>query len=140
MLLLRGAKIPAWPWPVYPALGLMAIALHWWSVPLPASLIVGVGLLALLVNVLEQAPQMIKSILSCYPLRQFGLWSFSIYLWQQPFYLAQHRDNLPNWQACGMAISAGIASYYLLEKPLRRYLNSRWAKEPPSGINAAPAS
>jgi peptidoglycan/LPS O-acetylase OafA/YrhL len=131
VLLLNNRKIPTLPLLCYPGLGLIALASRWWSVPLPVTMIVGVGALALLINLLAMAPQPIRSALAFYPLRKFGLWSFSIYLWQQPFYLAHYRDGMPGWLALTLAVSAGIASYYLIEKPVRAYLNRGWAKAAP---------
>lgn len=129
LLLFGERKIPELPAITYPALALIGMGLHWWSVPFPIMMIFGVGALALLINLLAQAPKAIKSALSFYPLRKFGIWSFSIYLWQQPFYLAHSRHDMPSWIACTLAVAAGIGSYYLLEKPARNYLNKRWAKE-----------
>jgi peptidoglycan/LPS O-acetylase OafA/YrhL len=129
LLLFDGRRIPRLPLAAYPGLALIALMLRWWSVPLPVTVIVGVGALALLINSLEGAPQAVKSALSFYPLRKIGDWSFSIYLWQQPFYLAHHRSGLPAALAAALAICAGICSYYLIEKPMRNYLNAIWNKQ-----------
>jgi peptidoglycan/LPS O-acetylase OafA/YrhL len=139
LLLLHNRKIPTMPLLCYPGLGLIALALRWWSEPLPVSMIFGVGALALLINLLAKAPQPIRSALAFYPLRKFGLWSFSIYLWQQPFYLAHYRDGMPGWLAVTLAVSAGITSYYLIEKPIRGYLNRGWAKAAPLSVAAGGA-
>ncbi|MDB5989734.1 MAG: Acyltransferase [Herbaspirillum sp.] len=127
MLALQKWKIPKLPFLVYPLMGILALGLHWWSIPLPLSMIFGVGILALLVNLLHEAPPLIKAILSFLPLRKFGIWSFSLYVWQQPFYLAHYRDGMSSGHAISLAFCAGVTSYYLLENPIRRYLNSRWA-------------
>lgn len=55
--------------------------LPWWS-----HLIVSPLLLAIAVNHLADAPPWLHKLLSRPLLRSLGLWSFSIYLWQQPFY------------------------------------------------------
>jgi peptidoglycan/LPS O-acetylase OafA/YrhL len=127
MLALQKWKIPTLPFLAYPLMGILALGLHWWSMPLPLSMIFGVGILALLVNLLHEAPPLIKAILSFLPLRKFGLWSFSLYVWQQPFYLAHYRNGMSSGHAISLALCAGVASYYLLENPMRKYLNSRWA-------------
>jgi len=44
-------------------------------------------LLAFAINHLSEACQGIKDILSFKPLRLIGIWSYSVYLWQQPFYI-----------------------------------------------------
>ncbi len=56
-----------------------------------------------------------------------GLWSFSIYLWQQPFFLAVDHHNLPTPWALLMALGAGLIAFYGLEQPVRRTLNRVWA-------------
>ncbi len=129
LLILNNRKIPRLPLPAYPALILLGIALHWWSVPSPVRTIFGVGVLALTINLLAEAPQSMKAALSIPPLRHVGIRSFSLYLWQQPFYLLHYRDGMPSWMALGFAIAAGVASFHLIENPVRLYLNSRWARE-----------
>lgn len=125
----RGQAMPKLWLPVLPVLVAIGFAMHWWSVPAPIRTVLGVGAFALAVNLLEGAPRLIHRALSLRPLRQLGLWSFSIYLWQQPFYLAVARDGLSPLLGAGMAIVAGIASFYLLENPARRYLNRKWARD-----------
>jgi peptidoglycan/LPS O-acetylase OafA/YrhL len=131
LLVLRRRALPrlAWiGWIASPALLGAGLVLHWWSVPLPVRTIAGVGLFALAVNLLGQAPAPVKALLSLRPLRQAGTWSYSIYLWQQPFYLAQHRAGVPAWLALALGVGAGIASFYLVEQPARAWLNARWGR------------
>ncbi len=104
------------------------ILLHWWSVPSPLGRTVGVGLFALAVNLLPQAPDAIKQVFSLKPLKMMGLWSFSIYLWQQPFYLYVHKNGMSGLLAVSLAISCGIASFYILENPARLYINRVWGR------------
>lgn len=63
-------------------------------------------------------------LLSAGPLRHAGLWSYSIYLWQQPFSAKPAEYGLdvapwflsfPLWALS--AVGAGILSYYLIERP-----------------------
>jgi peptidoglycan/LPS O-acetylase OafA/YrhL len=128
LLATRGRKIPRLAFPVVPALIVFGFALHWWSVPAPIRTVLGVGAFALAVNLLEGAPQVMQRALSCGPLRKLGLWSFSIYLWQQPFYLYVNREGMSPFIGVGLAMVAGIASFYLLEDPARRYLNRKWTQ------------
>ena len=124
-----------------PALMGFGLAMHWWSIPAPVRTFVGVGAFALAVNLLHRAPAMLHAALSFAPLRQLGLWSFSIYLWQQPFYLAIHRADMPRPLALGCAVLAGVASFDLIEKPARAYLNRKWAGAPaaePLGVALPP--
>jgi peptidoglycan/LPS O-acetylase OafA/YrhL len=116
-------QIPKWLAACSPLLAFIGILCHWWKFPLPVRTTIGVGLLALSVNLLFDAPKWIQTLLSLKPLRMLGLWSFSIYLWQQPFYLQGHRNGLSGWLALCYSLAAGIASFYLIEQPCRRYLN-----------------
>lgn len=124
------------PWSVV-ALALVGFAAHWWSVPLPLKLALGTGAFALAVNMVDRAPAWVTWMLSLAPLRQLGLWSFSLYLWQQPFYLLVWHHGMPAWQGMLLALASGIAAYYLLEKPARGWLNRRWGA--PDRKHAKPA-
>jgi peptidoglycan/LPS O-acetylase OafA/YrhL len=125
------------PASVFPALIGFGLAMHWWSVPAPVRTFVGVSAFALAINLLDRAPKIVQSALSFRPLRQLGLWSFSIYIWQQPFYLYVHRHGMPGFFGLGCAVLAGIASFYLLERPARAYLNRRWTGTIPSTAQEA---
>jgi peptidoglycan/LPS O-acetylase OafA/YrhL len=127
LLLLRHRAVTPLPMLVVPSLLAAGMALHWWSVPAPIQTIVGTGAFALAINLLGRAPVALHAMLSFRPLRQLGLWSFSIYLWQQPFYLLTHRAGLSPVLGLGLALLAGMASFYLLERPMRAYLNARWS-------------
>jgi peptidoglycan/LPS O-acetylase OafA/YrhL len=123
LLLLRNRQLPVLPWPLFPIMLGAGIALHWWSIAAPIRTFLGVGLFALAINLLRGAPTVIKSVLSMRLLRQLGIWSFSIYLWQQPFYLAAHHNELAPLMALVLAIAVGIFSFYFIEQPIRAYLN-----------------
>lgn len=131
MLMFRRVGTPTLPTVGYLAMAVFAMAMHWWSVPGPIRTVVGVGALALLVNLLVASPPIVKSLLSFRPLCMLGSWSFSIYVWQQPFYLYGRRGDLPIWLAFALAIGAGLVSFHLIEKPFRDYLNRTWASPPP---------
>ncbi len=82
-------------------------------------------LLAFTVNHLGDAPAAMRRALSMRPLRYLGKWSYSIYLWQQPF--AQFRSHHHLGSAIVMvALFLGISSFYLIEDPMREWLNSKW--------------
>jgi peptidoglycan/LPS O-acetylase OafA/YrhL len=85
--------------------------------------------MALMVNCLSTAPAVIKAILSAAPLRMLGLWSYSIYIWQQPFYLNSRNGGLSTWLAVMLALLSGLFSFYAVEKPCRQYLNRIWRKQ-----------
>jgi peptidoglycan/LPS O-acetylase OafA/YrhL len=130
-------KIPALPAPACPLLLLAGIALHWWSVPMPVRTVVGVGLFALALNLMPAAPAAVKRLLEFKPLTRMGTWSFSIYLWQQPFYIAAGKyDLLPEYVAAPIAVGCGIASFYLVERPARAYLNRVWGRRDAANLGS----
>lgn len=58
------------------------------------------------------------------PLRKLGLWSYSIYLWQEPFQvLAFHRSAPILALSCAGGAAAGIASFRYIENPARKAIN-----------------
>lgn len=124
VLLFQKVKIPTLPALFYSAIILLGLACYWWSMPLPVRGFIGVGLFAIAVNLLPTAPSIVKNVLSFAPLKILGRFSFSIYLWQQIFYL----KDLPPWLGLNLAIMSGVTSYFLIEKPARLYLNTRAAK------------
>ncbi|MES2017945.1 MAG: acyltransferase [Pseudomonadota bacterium] len=123
-----------WPMLAWVALFAGGVALHCWSVPAPVRTLAGVGALALAISLLADAPAALQTAMSVKPLRLLGMCSFSIYLWQQPFYLwSRHHD---------LALLAGVASFYLVERPLRAWLTLSSAGSPfaslPGASGAAP--
>ena len=107
--------------------------MHWWSAPLAIQRLLGAGCFAAAICALYSRPGALGALLSWMPLRKLGQWSFSIYLWQQPFYLAAHDDSVRGRMlALALAIGCGLASYFLVERPARAYLNTHWG----SGGNA----
>ena len=72
---------------------------------------------------LEASPMAMR-ILSIPALTYVGLISYSLYLWQQPFYkLAVTCQSL--WPLLP-AIGCSLASFYLIERPARNWLNRNW--------------
>lgn len=88
--------------------------------------------LAYVVNHLVDLPQFGKRILEFKPLRMMGIFSFSVYLWQQPFYefQVQHHNFVLSVVSLVAAISVGVASFYFIESPARRMLNSMGKPRP----------
>lgn len=86
---------------------------------------------ALAVATIDAAPAWLRQLLSLGPVRQIGLWSFSLYLWQQPFY--KLLPYAPRSAMVVAAITCGLVSFYLVEQPLRRLLNRRWRKHAEQG-------
>ncbi len=137
LLHFQGRKIPSLNVPLYGGLFLFGIVLHWWSVPGLLRTLFGIGALALAVNLLDHAPRLMQKALEWYPLRQLGLWSFSLYLWQQPFYMAMHRHEISAPLGLALGLLCGLASFYLVENPARLYLNNRWDAPRPAAASAA---
>jgi len=111
--------------PLWLALG---IAAHWWSVAPPLRLVIGCGAFALALNSLPRAPVAFIRLFELAPLRQLGVWSFSLYLWQQPFYQLVHRAGMHPVLGLGLSLLVGACAYYLVEKPARAWLNARWSR------------
>lgn len=117
-------RLPAWSAPL---LVLAGIALHWWSVPPLLQRLLGTGCFIAALGVLSFGRGWFARLLCLAPLRQLGLWSYSLYLWQQPFYLWRHADPaMPAALACALAIGCGLISYYGVERPARNWLNRHW--------------
>jgi peptidoglycan/LPS O-acetylase OafA/YrhL len=84
-------------------------------------------LAALAVNHAHEFPQLVRSLLSHQVLRWFGTCSFSIYLWQNPFYsFTKELGMTEKIAGLALSIAVGALSYYCVESPLRRYLNRWW--------------
>lgn len=86
-------------------------------------------LLAFTVNHLDSIPAILKTWLSSQPLRLLGVWSYSVYLWQQLFFF--YRPQVLDGMLGGVlmligSIALGVFSFYVLESPVREYLNKRW--------------
>lgn len=84
-------------------------------------------ILAWCVNALDVAPKAIKDALSVRPLVLVGLISFSLYLWQQPFYAAagpfREKGEIYVVALVVAAFCCAIGSYLVIERPARRILN-----------------
>jgi peptidoglycan/LPS O-acetylase OafA/YrhL len=126
LLLFHGSGPRAVHWIVIAALVAFGLSMHWWRVAPPARTFLGVTALAAALNLLERAPVWVRAMLSFRALRQIGIWSFSIYVWQQPFYMAVDAGRMSALAGIGCALLAGMASFYLVERPARSWLNRKW--------------
>jgi peptidoglycan/LPS O-acetylase OafA/YrhL len=112
------------PWMSPLALG-VAAALSLSTVPLSVAYTLGTLCLAVSVCTLDVAAPWVRRLFSARPIVLAGLLSYSIYLWQQPFYKFALGGS--PWSAGGLliaAIGAGALSFYVLESPARRWLNA----------------
>lgn len=80
-------------------------------------------LLSFTVNHLSETYEPVLKMLSYRPLRLLGLWSYSLYLWQQPFFV--YRTKFYPGFLLVPALIIGVASFYLYENPIRQWLNKR---------------
>lgn len=55
-----------------------------------------------------------------------GLWSDSLYLWQQPFYKFVDERGSEAVPILAAVFACALASYYIVEKPARGWLNRNW--------------
>jgi peptidoglycan/LPS O-acetylase OafA/YrhL len=112
--------LPAFAVPLLVVLGISA---YWWRVVPPATLVIGCSAFALALNLLDRSPGLFRTLLECRLLRQFGVWSYSLYLWQQPFYMLAKREGLPAPLGLACTLAVGIGAFYLVENPARLWLN-----------------
>jgi peptidoglycan/LPS O-acetylase OafA/YrhL len=120
-----GAPVPtaAAAWVTPAAVVLAAVCFTWPAYPI-LQITLGPLLLAVAVNYLDCAPALLHRGLSLRPLRWFGICSFSLYIWQQPFYDAYLHGNLQRQVAGVLALIVASVAFYLYEDPVRRRLNN----------------
>jgi len=128
-LLARQYKISVPPL-LPPACVILAVLCYANAAPLWLVFSVSPILLAVAVNHLQDMPAFLGSVLSSSVIRHFGMWSYSIYLWQQIFY--QYAWAVPGGKFTALLLSVitGLLSYYLLEQPVRKAINNRWSAQP----------
>lgn len=138
LLLLCGAgrKQTRLPALALAALMVLGVGAHWWGVPPPFRMLVGCGAFALALNHLHRAPGTLHRLLEWKPLRQLGVWSFSIYLWQQPFYMLVHREGMHPALGLALGLVTGVIAFHTVEQPARTWLNRRWSKPAPQAAGA----
>jgi peptidoglycan/LPS O-acetylase OafA/YrhL len=82
--------------------------------------------LAFSVVCIDRFPGLLRQLLALKPLRWFGVCSFSLYLWQQPFFLSTLTEGTSRALAFGMSMLVGTVSFYFLEDPIRKAINKAW--------------
>ncbi|MEF0941968.1 acyltransferase family protein [Rhizobium sp. BR 362] len=65
-------------------------------------------------------------------LRFVGQCSFSIYLWQEPFFKLTGLGVVPPVFLLVLGIACGVASYYLIERPLRARFSAMLSRQAPT--------
>ncbi len=97
-------------------------------------------LLAFAVNHLGETYEAVKKALSTKALCQIGIISYSIYLWQQPFYYYGVKFDIA-FPFAGpilliVAVAVGYVSFKVIENPSRSYLNGRLQKRKERAVAA----
>lgn len=95
-------------------------------VPTPIHYVLAVPLLALAVNTLDFSGATLTRLLSSRPMVMLGLWSYSLYLWQQPFYKFVDEKGSAAMPMLAAVFACALCSYYIVEKPTRSWLNRNW--------------
>ncbi|WP_234178809.1 acyltransferase family protein [Sphingopyxis sp. NFH-91] len=112
-------------WLPLPCVGLTIVLFY--LTPIEVHYTASAILLAVAVVTLDYAPMSLRKFLSMRAFTTFGMLSYSIYLWQQPFYLVQAGASF--WFAMlPAAMVAGAFSYLIVERPSRHWLNSWFAQ------------
>jgi peptidoglycan/LPS O-acetylase OafA/YrhL len=146
LLLAFRRRRPALPGLCVPLLAGLGMCAYWWRCPPPVTLVIGTGAFALALNLLDRSPRLFRAILEFRPLRQLGIWSYSLYLWQQPFYMLRDEGHLSTPVALAGALAVGVAAFYIVENPSRTWLNRVLAPRledsptPDGGADAAAAA
>jgi peptidoglycan/LPS O-acetylase OafA/YrhL len=111
-------------------------------------LLIGVAIAAVLVVApvtLEQRG-LVARALALPPLVWLGAISYGIYLWHWPIFLALNGEltgwaGLPLFAArCGVTLAVAVASYWLIEQPIRRWRPSRVPLLPLAAASVATAA
>lgn len=114
------AAWPAWTTGAFVGLGLLlSVAI----VPDTVKYSLGTLCLSIAIVGLDRAPEDLRRVLADPVLVRLGLWSFSLYLWQHPFFRLIGQAPRP-LLLLGVAACA-LASFHLVEQPARRWLNRR---------------
>ena len=116
------------------ALGMVA---SWHHMPEPLKYSLATLGIAVAVNTLESAPAWGRRFLGSRAIGWVGAISYSLYIWQQPFYYSIEKYGALPMAAFAFAVAA--LSYYLVENPIRVDLNLR-LRRPAGGRLAAAAS
>lgn len=119
----RQWKVPGWVAPVAILAALILILNADRGGPLlqfACSLLAAVG-----VNSLPQADGAVRRHLESKWLVGLGTLSFSIYVWQQLFYVA-YRSGAPVALCIPALLACAVASFRMIEDPVRDHLNRRW--------------
>lgn len=118
-LFLRNRQAPWWVSPLALLIAVVAKGMPFQVLSFGLS----TAMLALSITTIDSAAPVFRKVLSTKVLTYAGLWSFSLYLWQQPFYKLYREGAAPTPVLLLAALATALASFYLVEKPSRKALN-----------------
>ena len=117
-------------WTVAPILPLMAFALGTIAFVISPAYILNGGVaplcLAFSLVYLDRLPTPLRNLLSAKWLGYFGISSFSLYIWQQPFFALMGKYQLHPAVAFAGAITTAALSFFCYENRIRIKLNRTW--------------
>ena len=125
-------RISPWVAPLALAAGILA---KLWGPSAVVSFGLGTVLLALSVTTVGATFSAMRRVLEARLLCWLGLLSYSLYLWQQPFYKLSESYAAMTWLLLFAALLAGMASFYLVERPSRSFLNRFWETAKPRFVS-----
>ena len=126
------------PW--LPVIALVVSALTYLTaVPFWMSVVFPPLLLAFAINHIQDSLSLFKMLLSNKIFRYLGLWSFSIYLWQQPLYEYKWAIPGPDYGIPLItSIILGALSFVIIETPARTAINNWWAQRDKKDLDHLP--
>lgn len=99
-------------------LGALVASRSWKFDNLVGQTVLNVGIAVILERFVRYSDDAPGRVLNWKPLQMIGVWSYSLYLWQQPFL---NREHPGFWTAfpvnIGCALALALGSYYLVELP-----------------------
>jgi peptidoglycan/LPS O-acetylase OafA/YrhL len=105
-------------------LGFIAIALNSNPIPDPVKYSFGTASLAISLSMIPKTFGIVRKALEWPALTTIGLASYSLYLWQQPFYIANGSGRIGILPAVIASLVFGAMSYKFIEGPVRRRINA----------------
>ncbi|WP_281825025.1 acyltransferase [Sphingobium sp. BS19] len=105
------------------ASGVLAVLLSMDVVPDPVKYSLGTALLAISLISMPRAPKFALVVLEHPLVLRIGIWSYSMYLWQQPFGKLAN-STTERVMSLPLVFLATILSYYFVERPARAIINA----------------
>jgi len=107
--------------------GLLGVALSTFAAPGWVRSTVAPVFLAISVCSIDVAYPFVIKMLSLRFITMIGVWSYSLYLWQQPLMAFRPSHQTYDFNLMAMAFIPALISFYLIEKPARNAINHAFA-------------